>query len=86
MPAWGAAPVRTIDARPILATGGHPSGEVKAGLAALLPGQALALITPFVPAPLIGKMAALGYEGVSVQAGPGLVRTCFRRRVQGGER
>jgi uncharacterized protein (DUF2249 family) len=84
MPSWGAAPVRTIDARPIIAAGRHPIEEVQAGLRALGSGQALALVTPFVPAPLVERVAALGYEAVSVQDGPGLVRTCFRRRAEPG--
>jgi uncharacterized protein (DUF2249 family) len=80
MPAWGAAPVRTIDARPIIAAGRHPIDEVMASLQALGPGEALALLTPFVPAPLVEKLAVAGFEGVSVQGGAGLVRTCIRRR------
>jgi uncharacterized protein (DUF2249 family) len=80
MPAWGADPVRTIDARPIIAAGRHPIEEVMASLQALGPGQSLALLTPFVPAPLLEKLSASGFEGVSVQGGAGLVRTCLRRR------
>ncbi|HOW26554.1 MAG TPA: DUF2249 domain-containing protein [Bacteroidales bacterium] len=52
----------TIDARPLLQSGGHPLEQVFRESENLGPGEMLELITPFLPAPLIEKMGARGFE------------------------
>lgn len=54
--------VRRLDARPILAEGGHPLGEVLTGVKDLNKGEIYELITPFIPAPLIERVMAQGFD------------------------
>jgi uncharacterized protein (DUF2249 family) len=51
-----------FDARPILAGGGHPLGDVMQQLTTLNPGDIMLLITPFQPIPLIDKVKEQGFE------------------------
>jgi hypothetical protein len=80
-PAWAspAAAARRLDARPLLAQGIHPVERVMSELGALGADDVYELTTPFVPAPLIERAAALGCVAHPVADGPGLVRTYFRR-------
>lgn len=75
----GASRVVTLDARPMLASGGHPVGEVMAALAALGAGEAFELVTPFVPAPLVEMARARGFEASTVREGD-TMRTFFRAK------
>jgi hypothetical protein len=62
-PAWF-IPVRirlSIDARPVIAAGGHPLDQVFRESSSLEKGDILELITPFLPAPLIDKMENRGF-------------------------
>ncbi len=83
-PAWAdeRAVTRTHDARAAIEAGEHPMPRVMAELAALADGEVFALVTPFVPAPLVDLARGKGYVGFSVTEGEALVRTYFRR---GGE-
>lgn len=78
-PGWvtASAKVVLLDARPVLAAGGHPIGEVMNGLSALGTGEVLELVTPFVPAPLVEMARARGFDAESMWDGD-LVRTFFR--------
>ena len=80
-PAWAApaAAVRTHDARAAIAAGGHPMARVMADLAALRGAEVYALVTPFVPAPLVDLAREKGFDGWSDAEGDDLVRTFFRR-------
>ncbi|HYS81978.1 MAG TPA: DUF438 domain-containing protein [Anaeromyxobacteraceae bacterium] len=86
-PAEGAAPAwaspekvtKTLDARPLLAQGLHPVDQVVAELSQLAPGEVFALVTPFVPAPLVERALSLGVAAHSVSESPGVVRTYFAR-------
>jgi len=53
--------VKSIDARPMLEKGEHPVGLVLQEVDKLGEGEILELITPFVPAPLIGKAEDKGF-------------------------
>ena len=53
--------IHTLDVRPLFASGGEPREKILAAIAALAPGQSLALVTPFLPSPLIEKMQADGF-------------------------
>jgi hypothetical protein len=57
--------VKRLDARPIIEQGGHPLGEVLTGVGDLQPGEIFQLITPFMPAPLIEKVVAQGFDNWS---------------------
>jgi len=59
----------TFDAREIIANGGHPLPEVVAGTYKIEKGQIYELITPFLPAPLIDKVKAMGFQSWSKQEG-----------------
>lgn len=80
-PVWAApeAAVRTHDARAAIAAGEHPMARVMADLAALRGAEVYALVTPFVPAPLVDLAREKGFDGWSDAEGDDLVRTFFRR-------
>ncbi len=54
--------VHELDVRPLLATGQPPLDAILAAVAALPPGGALKLLTPFEPQPLYAKLAGLGLD------------------------
>ncbi|MFA6109645.1 MAG: DUF1858 domain-containing protein [Candidatus Latescibacterota bacterium] len=87
-PPWASAGavVRTLDARPLIESGGHPLPQVIADLATLEPGQVYELLTPFVPAPLIDVAKGKGFVAYSSHEGPGLVRTYLSRPNTGNGR
>jgi hypothetical protein len=63
-PAWLSRDkiVRTLDACPIIEQGGHPLGDVLTGVKELGTGEIYELITPFLPAPLIERVVAQGFD------------------------
>ncbi len=63
--------VSSMDARAAIAAGEHPLAQVLAAVAALAPGQAHRLITPFVPAPLLDKVRAQGLQVWTEEMAPG---------------
>jgi uncharacterized protein len=78
-PPWAtvSAATRTLDARPMIAAGEHPAGQVMTLLAGLAGGQVLQLLTPFIPEPLIERARAAGYLAHTVVEELGLARTFF---------
>jgi uncharacterized protein (DUF2249 family) len=52
----------TIDVRPLLARGEEPYALLRARIDGLKPGEALTVITPFIPAPLIELTRSLGMQ------------------------
>ncbi|MDZ7370175.1 MAG: DUF1858 domain-containing protein [candidate division KSB1 bacterium] len=61
--------VKTIDARPMLERGEHPIGLVLQEVEKLQTSEILELITGFVPAPLIEKVEAKGFQSWTLQRG-----------------
>jgi hypothetical protein len=57
--------VKRLDARPVIEQGGHPLGEVLTGVGDLKAGEIFELVTPFLPAPLIEKVVAQGFDNWS---------------------
>ena len=57
--------VRRLDARPVIENGGHPLGDVLNGIRSMNAGEIYELITPFLPAPLIEKVADQGFDAWS---------------------
>jgi len=80
-PAWvdRVTIVSTHDAREAIEAGQHPLPQVLAAVAALAPGQAHVLVTPFVPAPLLDKVRAQGLQVWTESAGPREFRNLFGR-------
>jgi uncharacterized protein (DUF2249 family) len=54
--------VRRLDARPVIEQGGHPLGDVLEGVKELKSGEIFELTTPFLPAPLIERVVAQGFD------------------------
>lgn len=67
--------VQSFDAREMLASGGHPLSQVLSDIQKLKAGQIYALVTPFVPAPLIDVVRKKGYQVWSEQAQENEVNT-----------
>lgn len=61
--------VKTIDARPMLEQGEHPVGIVLQEVETLKEGEILELIASFIPAPLIEKVEAKGFQSWTLQRG-----------------
>jgi hypothetical protein len=57
--------VKRLDARPVILQGGHPLGEVLNGVSDLKAGEIFELVTPFLPAPLIERVVAQGFDNWS---------------------
>lgn len=71
---------KVMDARPVIASGGHPLADVMHDAQALKEGEIYELITPFYPAPLVDKIQERGFFSHSVQTGPDLFNTYFIRK------
>jgi len=80
-PGWACLPAadRTFDARPVIEAGGHPMPQVMRDLSELKPGEVYALVTPFVPAPLVDLAQERGFATWSAREGPEFVRTFIRK-------
>ncbi len=63
-PSWydPAKIAKRLDARPIIQQGGHPLGDVLSDVKELKSGEVYELITPFLPAPLIERVMAQGFD------------------------
>jgi uncharacterized protein (DUF2249 family) len=72
--------VESLDARPLIETGQHPVGMVLSTLGRLKSGELFELITPFVPAPLIGMAETQGFESWTSSESGDLFKTYFRPR------
>jgi len=72
--------IETHDARGEIEAGGHPLPTVLAAVEGLGAGQAFAIVTPFVPAPMIDKVAQRGFQTWTEQRGPEHFVTYFVRR------
>ena len=53
---------KRFDVRKLLAQGTEPFPEIRKRVDALRPGEGLAVIAPFLPAPLIEKLRSEGFE------------------------
>jgi len=73
------AVVSRHDARAEIEAGAHPLPQVMAAVAALEPGQAHILVTPFVPAPLLDKVRAQGLQVWTEPDGPNTFRNLLAK-------
>jgi len=71
--------VRSLDVRPLIQAGEEPRAKILAMLAGLGPNESLALITPFMPSPLIERMQADGFHVRPERCSDGSLHTFFWR-------
>ncbi len=69
----------TLDAREMLADGGHPVNQVMASLNHLKEQEVYLLITPFFPAPLIDRAKAKGFKSWTEEVSDTEIKTYFCR-------
>lgn len=60
---------KKLDARPVIEQGGHPLGDVLNDIKGFQAGEIYELVTPFLPAPLIERVMAQGFDCWSVKEG-----------------
>jgi len=60
---------KKLDVRPMLRRGGEPFPAIRRRVDALKPGEGLALVCPFLPAPLIEKLRSEGFQSRVERAG-----------------
>ncbi len=73
------APRVPLDVRPVLAEGGEPFRLIMDAVAALAPGEVLALRSPFDPAPLHRVLGGMGFDRETRELGPDDFETEYRR-------
>jgi hypothetical protein len=83
-PVWmeNATVAKSLDARPVIAGGGHPLEQVLGELKGLPAGSIYLLITPFLPAPLLDLLKKQGHQVWSRKNDEGLHENFVRK---GGE-
>jgi uncharacterized protein (DUF2249 family) len=63
---------KTLDVRPLIASGVEPFAKIRNAVDALQPGEGLSVIAPFLPSPLIEKLGSEGFQSrVERQLGGG---------------
>jgi len=72
-------PIETFDAVEEIEAGGHPLPKVMASVQRLQAGEIYSIITPFVPAPMLDKMRAAGFEVWTQQLGRERFQNFFGR-------
>lgn len=68
---------KTMDAREMIATGGHPVGQVLGDLQGVAPGSIYELVTPFLPEPLLDKVRNMGFQCWTEKESDSLFRSYF---------
>ncbi|MCX7736934.1 MAG: DUF2249 domain-containing protein [Candidatus Kapabacteria bacterium] len=71
--------VNTLDARPIVMSGGHPIQEVMMSVQSLANGEVFKLITPFQPTPLIDMIGSQGFKVFCEKENDTLFHTYFSK-------
>ncbi|ATC63534.1 hypothetical protein CMV30_05955 [Nibricoccus aquaticus] len=67
----GAPKDRVMDVRPLIAEGIEPRPQLFAAVKGLAAGQALVVIAPFLPSPLIERLKADGFSAEVTRRGDG---------------
>lgn len=70
---------RVVDARPTIASGGEPFGEIMQAAAQVADGQVLVVYAPFDPVPLEGVLGEQGFRYQVDQLETGDWRVTFHR-------
>ena len=71
--------MRTLDVRPLIASGREPFTKIMAAIDSVGVGETLLLVTPFLPSPLIEKLQADGFSARPERRSDGSWETSFRR-------
>ena len=74
-------PDALLDVRPDIARGEEPLSKILTVARGIEPGGRLVVRAPFVPVPLFGVLAKLGFENETENLGPEGFRITFRRRL-----
>ena len=53
---------KTLDVRPIIASGREPFPEIRSRIDQLGPNEGLTVVAPFLPSPLIEKLRTEGFQ------------------------
>ena len=69
----------TVDARPIIESGGEPFDTIMAAVAGLDEREDLIVMAPFEPVPLEGVLSSHGFSYEAVDLGNGDWQVTFRR-------
>ncbi len=69
----------TVDARPIIASGGEPFETIMSAASSLSDGEDLVVLAPFEPVPLEGVLSSQGFTYEAEDLGGGDWRVTFRR-------
>jgi len=69
----------TVDARPIIASGGEPFETIMAAAGGLGEGEELVVLAPFEPVPLEGVLSSQGFTYEAEDISGGDWRVTFRR-------
>ena len=67
--------IRTVDVRAMIAQGKAPFPAIMRAVSALAPGDAVLLVTPFLPSPLIEKLHSEGFSARPERRGDGAWQT-----------
>jgi len=69
----------TFDARPIIAAGGEPFGDIMTAVAALNENEEFVVLAPFDPVPLKSALGSQGFACDTARLGGGDWQVTFRR-------
>lgn len=69
----------TFDARPVIAAGDEPFGQIMAAADALAPDEDLIVLAPFEPVPLVSVLASRGFTCEATEIAEGDWRVTFTR-------
>ena len=69
----------TVDARPIIASGGEPFDAIMSAAANLADGEDLVVLAPFEPVPLEGVLSSQGFTYTASDLGTGDWQVTFTR-------
>lgn len=75
---------KILDVRPLLARGEEPFPAIRARVDAIKPGEALTLIAPFMPAPLVELLRGEGFQSSIEHRQDGAWAVRFWRDPPGG--
>lgn len=70
---------KTFDVRPLLARGDEPFDAIRARVDALLAGQGVTILAPFMPAPLIELLRSEGFASSMERRADGAWAVSFWR-------
>ena len=75
----------TFDARPVIAAGDEPFGQIMAAVDSLAPDEELILLAPFEPVPLVGVLASRGYSCEATEIAEGDWQVTFTKATAAGQ-